>query len=97
MQNMKLYLQNTEKCHKKSRELLSSRDVAESYLMTALRLQEGIEISYIQSLLDKKTYDALLKKIAQLQTQKLLESNPLGFRITDHERLLHNFIITSLL
>lgn len=97
MQNMKLYLQNTEKYNKKSREILSPLDLAQSYLMTALRLQEGIETSYVASLLDNEATTALLKNLSLLKDQGLLETTPHGFRITDSNRLLHNFIITSLL
>lgn len=97
VQNMNLYLKNEEKRNMKSIEHLSKKDTAETYLMTALRLQEGIDLSSIESLLSMEEIQVLHKKLQRALTLNFLEKTEKGYRIPEEKRLLHNYILTHLL
>lgn len=97
VQNMKLYLKNNDKRNLKSIEELSAKDIADTYLMTALRLDEGIIVELLLSLLGEDEYALLLKRIKKLEDQHLLEKTPQGYRISEGQRLVHNFIIQELI
>lgn len=97
VQNMNLYLKNKEKRNLKSIEKLSSKDIAETYLMTSLRLQEGINRHYTQSLLTTEDFNELEVKTKELTRQNLLKSTENGYKIQESKRFLHNYIMSQLL
>ncbi|MFN7161158.1 MAG: radical SAM family heme chaperone HemW [Candidatus Gracilibacteria bacterium] len=95
IQNMNLYMKNQEKINLQSIETLSKKDTADTYLMTALRLNEGIDISYMNTLLSDEELIELRKNADDMDD--MLETTANGYKIKEGKRLLHNFIVSKLL
>ena len=96
IQNMQLYLNAQDKKLPVSVEQLSQKDLAETYLMSASRLQEGVDLEKVKEFLTTKESENLEKNIQNLLAQGLVQIKHNALTIPEEHRLLQNFILSKL-
>ncbi len=79
-----------------SYENLSLNDKYNDYIMTRLRLSEGINLSFIENSFGKLYYDSAQKNVDKyLKSQHIKEEQNLRFSLTTHGKFIANTIISD--